>query len=195
MYYTSLERSGAMGRLVEETEIKSLLGWKLFCSKPPKGFEKFFQPGGNKAQKSEKGLKEVNKDAPKESQTPPPSKTSPGPAPSKPPGSTGKPFDQWRGSGSGSGKFGDNSERDKWIIIGMVGTIAFIGTFAFYEMGYKEIAWKEFVNNFLAKGIVEKLEVVNKKWVRVRLTPGNSVDGSSMLWFNIGSVDSFERNL
>nr|CAD7589366.1 unnamed protein product [Timema genevievae] len=163
-------------------------------------------PGGNnKAQKSEKGLKEANKDAPKESQTPPPSKTSPGPAPSKPPGSTGKPFDQWsfgmfggqsgRGSGSGSGKFGDNSERDKWIIIGMVGTIAFIGTFAFYEMGYKEIAWKEFVNNFLAKGIVEKLEVVNKKWVRVRLTPGNSVDGSSMLWFNIGSVDSFERNL
>nr|CAD7194965.1 unnamed protein product [Timema douglasi] len=216
--YRQKKKENSKTAYADAMELGTLLGsyscvqslgkaWKLFCSKPPKGFEKFFQPGGNnKSPKSaEKVSKEANKDAPKESQTPPPSKTNPGPAPSKPPGSTGKPFDQWsfgmfggqsgRGSGSGSGKFGDNSERDKWIIIGMVGTIAFIGTFAFYEMGYKEIAWKEFVNNFLAKGIVEKLEVVNKKWVRVRLTPGNSVDGSSMLWFNIGSVDSFERNL
>ena len=41
--------------------------------------------------------------------------------------------------------------------------------------------------------MIEKLEVVNKKWVKVKLTPGNGSDGS--LWFNIGSVDSFERNL
>jgi AFG3 family protein len=40
---------------------------------------------------------------------------------------------------------------------------------------------------------VERLEVVNKKWVRVKLSPGNVSDG--VLWFNIGSVDSFERNL
>lgn len=32
--------------------------------------------------------------------------------------------------------------------------------------------------SYLARGIVEKLEVVNKKWVRVRLTPGNTVDGA-----------------
>lgn len=37
------------------------------------------------------------------------------------------------------------------------------------------------------------MEVVNKKWVRIKLTPGNQTDG--VLWFNIGSVDSFERNL
>lgn len=37
------------------------------------------------------------------------------------------------------------------------------------------------------------MEVVNKKWVRVKLAPGNVSDG--VLWFNIGSVDSFERNL
>lgn len=43
--------------------------------------------------------------------------------------------------------------------------------------------------------MVEKLEVVNKKWVRVRLLPGNSQDAGGVLWFNIGSVDSFERNL
>lgn len=37
--------------------------------------------------------------------------------------------------------------------------------------------------------------MVNKKWVRVRLLPGNAQDASGVLWFNIGSVDSFERNL
>lgn len=36
---------------------------------------------------------------------------------------------------------------------------------------------------------------MNKKWVRVKLLPGSSQDSSGVLWFNIGSVDSFERNL
>ena len=29
----------------------------------------------------------------------------------------------------------------------------------------------------------------------MRLAPGSQVDGQGTLWFNIGSVDSFERNL
>lgn len=33
-------------------------------------------------------------------------------------------------------------------------------------------------NSYLAKGLVEKLEVVNKKWVRVRLSPGVSQDST-----------------
>jgi AFG3 family protein len=49
----------------------------------------------------------------------------------------------FRFGGSG-GKEG--GEREKWIIIGLVGTVALLGTLAYYEMGYKEIAWKEFVN-------------------------------------------------
>lgn len=43
------------------------------------------------------------------------------------------------------------------------------------------ITLKNFIStlhSYLNKGIVEKLEVVNKKWVRVRLLPGQSVDGS-----------------
>lgn len=32
--------------------------------------------------------------------------------------------------------------------------------------------------SYLQKGIVEKLEVVNKKWVRVKLLSGNSVEGA-----------------
>lgn len=36
-----------------------------------------------------------------------------------------------------------------------------------------------FILNFsyLSKGIVEKLEVVNKKFVRVKLLPGHTIDG------------------
>lgn len=63
--------------------------WRLFCERPPKGFEKFFKPGSSKpATKSGKSpVKEV-KDAPKESKTPPPSKGASGPQPSKP-------YDNW----------------------------------------------------------------------------------------------------
>lgn len=32
--------------------------------------------------------------------------------------------------------------------------------------------------SYLNRGVVEKLEVVNKKWVRVHLTPGSTTDGS-----------------
>ncbi|XP_011695717.1 PREDICTED: AFG3-like protein 2, partial [Wasmannia auropunctata] len=49
--------------------------------------------------------------------------------------------------------------------------------------------------SYLNKGLVEKLEVINKKWVRVKLLPGYTADGSDTLWFNIGSTDTFERNL
>ena len=50
------------------------------------------------------------------------------------------------GTGGGGGKpFGDG-EREKWLLFGLVGAVTVIGTLAFYEMGYKEIAWKEFVN-------------------------------------------------
>lgn len=69
--------------------------WRLFCERPPKGFEKFFKPGGSKeATKSVKPSAKEAKDAPKQSQAPPPSKAAPGSQPSKPP-SPSKPYDQW----------------------------------------------------------------------------------------------------
>lgn len=69
--------------------------------------------------------------------------------------------------------------------------------------------------SYLGRGMVDRLEVVNKKWVRVRLNPGVTTESNvssfsdflkysttyffaqfkDVLWFNIGSVDSFERNL
>lgn len=182
--------------------------WRIFCEKPPKGFEKYFKPGSKKPSSSAAKPETSPKDAkPKEQAGSEKPKAEP-PPPSRTPGSTNTagqqkpPYDQWSfglfggtGSrGSGGKPFGD-SEKDRWYILGALGTVAVLGALAYFEMGYKEIGWKEFVHAYLARGIVEKLEVVNKKWVRVRLLPGNTVDGASVLWFNIGSVDSFERNL
>ncbi|CAK9829229.1 AFG3-like protein 2 [Anthophora retusa] len=58
-----------------------------------------------------------------------------------------------------------------------------------------EITWKEFVTRYLNKGVVEKVEVVNKQWVRITLVPGQLGTDKNTLWFNIGSVETFERNL
>ncbi|XP_017775142.1 PREDICTED: AFG3-like protein 2 [Nicrophorus vespilloides] len=173
---------------------------KLFCEKPPKGFEKYFEKGG--PVKKAPGKAEPAKEA-KEAK-PPKEAADPQPRPNIDSGANkgAKQYDNWSfglfggtGSrGSGGKPFGDG-EKDRYYIIGAVGAIAFLATLAFWEMGYKEIGWKEFVHTYLSRGIVEKLEVVNKKWVRVKLTPGNAVDANNVLWFNIGSVDSFERNL
>ncbi|KAG1934097.1 AFG3-like protein 1 [Pimephales promelas] len=59
----------------------------------------------------------------------------------------------------------------------------------------REITWKDFVHRYLDRGLVERLEVVNKQFVRVILVPGVDASESSYVWFNIGSVDTFERNL
>merc|ERR1719204_1169634 len=59
-------------------------------------------------------------------------------------------------------------------------------------MNYREISWKEFVTQHLSRGTVEKLEVINSKWVKIT---SNGIGSREVLWFSIGSVDTFERNL
>ncbi|ORX95647.1 ATP-dependent metallopeptidase Hfl [Basidiobolus meristosporus CBS 931.73] len=65
----------------------------------------------------------------------------------------------------------------------------------------KEITWQEFRNNYLDRGLVDKLTVVNKNHVRVQLVHTDSQMGGegarpgSVIIFNIGSVDSFEKKL
>lgn len=57
----------------------------------------------------------------------------------------------------------------------------------------REITWKHFVQYYLARGLVDRLEVVNKQFVRV--IPASGTSSEKFVWFNIGSVDTFERNL
>ncbi|TDH06422.1 hypothetical protein EPR50_G00133020 [Perca flavescens] len=66
--------------------------------------------------------------------------------------------------------------------------------YLFFRDGGREVTWKDFVNNYLTRGVVDRLEVVNKRYVKVVFSSGQTpVDG--YVWFNIGSVDTFERNL
>ncbi|OXU21195.1 hypothetical protein TSAR_011473 [Trichomalopsis sarcophagae] len=181
----SLLRNGPRISAIEQVQQQ----WRLLCNKPPKGFEKYFKQG----QKTKEAPKEAEgpaKDSKSSQSAEAPSSKSPGSS------SSGRKKDFTYGfypgknmGGEGGGPFQGN---DKWLTLGAVGALGIIGVLMFSEGG-KEITWREFVYGYLNKGTVEKLEVINKKWVRVRLLPGTSTDGT--LWFNIGSSDTFERNL
>ncbi|XP_013116732.1 AFG3-like protein 2 [Stomoxys calcitrans] len=174
---------------------------RYFCKKPPKGFEKYFEEG-KAAKPAASEASAAGKDASAKPTEKPASSTQ-----------SSQKSNDWnfgmfnntarQQSGGGGGKGGQgrpigeggDGNKEKLVILGAIAAVGLIASLAFFEMGYKEISWKDFVTTYLNRGVVEKLEVVNKKWVRVRLLPGNSQDGSGVLWFNIGSVDSFERNL
>ena len=65
----------------------------------------------------------------------------------------------------------------------------------------REITWQEFKTAFLDKGLVDKLTVVNRTKVRVKLHTNAtgamypSSEGGGNYWFSIGSVEAFERKL
>lgn len=132
--------------------------WQLFCEKPPKGFEKYFKPGG-----ATTAAKDSAADAQGEPKPAAPSGTSASsktPPLSKPPGADTQSKNDWsfgmfgqtasKGSGgSGSGRpigGGEGNDREKWLLLGAIGIVGIIGTLAFMEINYKEIGWKEFVN-------------------------------------------------
>lgn len=163
--------------------------WQTLCEKPPKGFEKYF-PEGKKAlepDKQKSGKDAPSQDATSKSQSGPP-KSAPGPD-----WSFGFSFGKTTRKG-GKSPFSPDDD-NKYMAFALCGTLGVLAIIAYNELRYKEITWKEFVNLYLTRNIVEKLEVVNKKWVRVKFVPGNQIDGNNKLWFNIGSVDTFERNL
>ncbi|XP_014857981.1 PREDICTED: AFG3-like protein 1 isoform X1 [Poecilia mexicana] len=85
-------------------------------------------------------------------------------------------------------------EKDfRYMMLTVAGVSSALLYFYFRDTG-REISWKDFVHRYLGRGLVERLEVVNKQFVRVILVPGADAEGS-YVWFNIGSVDTFERNL
>ncbi|XP_067650760.1 mitochondrial inner membrane m-AAA protease component AFG3L2-like [Haliotis asinina] len=176
-------------RLASHQHIGPLLReWSVFRQNVPKGFEKYF-PGGKKAAGKEQPTKPKEPVKPSE---PPPSKSGFSQRPSQ--GSEKRVEFSFQ-IGKGRSPFGDPNDPNTRLLIGLITGVSIVGLIGLYQTQYKEITWKEFVSNYLSRGSVEKLEVVNKKWVRIKLIPGTQVDGSSMIWFNIGSVEAFERNL
>ncbi|KAK2188955.1 hypothetical protein NP493_119g07067 [Ridgeia piscesae] len=175
-------------RLTQSTRISSLLKeWNILRNDVPKGFEKYF-PSGKKGAQSKTPPKTTSKDAPRT----PPSRSSGG----------GKPPDRKPGmefsfnlSKSSKSSFTDPNDPNNRMILAVITGVTILGMIGLYQGRYKEITWKDFLTYYLSRGVVERLEVVNKKWVRIKLVPGAQVDASGVIWFNIGSVESFERNL
>ncbi|XP_035728085.1 AFG3-like protein 2 [Vespa mandarinia] len=166
--------------------------WRLLCMQSPKGFEKFFKRGGAKPNKvdeqtDKKSESTSNKDAQSSKQSS-----------SSPKGSetnwTSKIFGTNWQQGQGGKSFGDYDKYTWWGLLFLATISAFFYLFS-EDIYSRQVTWREFVHNYLSKGMVEKLEVVNKKFVRVKLFPGHSIDGYTTLWFNIGSTETFERNL
>ncbi|XP_021538714.1 AFG3-like protein 2 isoform X3 [Neomonachus schauinslandi] len=168
-----------------------IAAYQRFCSRPPKGFEKYFPNGKNGKKASEpKEVTGEKKDS-KPAATPRPSGGGVG------------------GGGKRGGKKddshwwsrfqkGDFPWDDKEFRMYFLWTALFWGGVMFYFLfrsSGREITWKDFVNNYLSKGVVDRLEVVNKRFVRVTFTPGKTPVDGQYVWFNIGSVDTFERNL
>ncbi|KAG0666531.1 Mitochondrial inner membrane m-AAA protease component [Monosporozyma unispora] len=66
-----------------------------------------------------------------------------------------------------------------------------------------EISWQEFYNNYLAQGYVSKLVVINNSRVKVILndtgkiqsSQSSSGNNSNEIYFNIGSIDTFEKKM
>ncbi|MCP9261029.1 AFG3-like protein 1 [Dirofilaria immitis] len=75
---------------------------------------------------------------------------------------------------------------------------AFAALFLVTNKG-KEISWKEFYTEYLAKGLIDRL-IVHRNWVEVKIREDASVGVGSRLssvtpYFYIGSVETFERSL
>ena len=170
--------------------LENFMNW---CSKPPKGFEKFFRDKPKTGEKvaAPKREKVASEGGSSKKEIPRPNLSKP--KSSNPSEDFQELFKKISGGGGGSGGGGMNDQdKQKWMqLIGM-GVVAAVGLAVMNESRYREISWKEFVSSYLAAGRVEKLEVVNNKWVKVHLNSG--VD-TEVLWFSIGSVDTFERNL
>ncbi|XP_071233399.1 mitochondrial inner membrane m-AAA protease component AFG3L2-like isoform X2 [Salvelinus alpinus] len=188
--------------LERRTLFEHVLGaYQRLCSKPPKGFEKYFPNGP--------------KNEPKSSESNP---TSGEAKEAKPTTNAQKATGRSSGGGGGGGASGGGGKRggrkdeshwysrlqkgdvpwdDKEFRMYFLSGAAFwtmVTYFFFLREGGREVTWKDFVNNYLSKDVVDRLEVINKRYVKVVFTPGKTpVDG--YVWFNIGSVDTFERNL
>ncbi|KAJ8375094.1 hypothetical protein SKAU_G00056740 [Synaphobranchus kaupii] len=167
-----------------------------FCSKPPKGFEKYFPSGKN---------------GPKSSEPKPAAEEA-----TQTNGQSGNGRSAKGGGGGasgGGGKRGGRKEDSTWWSRLLKGDVpwddkdfrfyflsgaAFWAVVTYYFLfrnAGSEVTWKDFVNNYLSKGVVDRLEVINKRYVRVIFPPGKMPIDGQYVWFNIGSVDTFERNL
>ncbi|XP_051984369.1 AFG3-like protein 2 isoform X2 [Xyrauchen texanus] len=190
------QKAQGVGQIVLDRRslLAQVLGtYRRLSSKPPKGFEKYFpnsKNGGPENREPKPSNTEVKEAIPTNDQK-----------------ATGG------GGSGGGGKRGGRKDESTWysrlqkgdvpwddkefrmyFLCGVAFCTAVTYNF-FFRDGGREVTWKDFVNGYLAKGVVDRLEVVNKRYVKVIFTPGKTPVDGQYVWFNIGSVDTFERNL
>ncbi|XP_078044180.1 AFG3 like matrix AAA peptidase subunit 2 [Augochlora pura] len=188
--YLSLFRNRNEVAILEQVQQQ----WRLLTNEPPKGFEKFFRGSGKNASKTaEKVADKVKEGSSKEPIKPQTTKSSR----SSPTDNIGG---QWKFQFSMNPSGGKRPSEESWhekkmYIAGIAVVLAIFAYLQLLSSYGVEVTWREFLSQCLNKGIVDKLEVINKQWVRVKLLPGQLLHGSDTLWFNIGSTETFERNL
>jgi len=183
------------GPLVSDI-LQDFMNW--CSSKPAKGFEKFYRDKPkakqSEAPKRKEKAKETSSGGGGEPNIPKPKLKRPSSQPPKSAQDLTELFKKGFAGSGGAGGGGGSSDQDKLKMMQLVG-MGVVGVAAVVLMNqsrYREISWKEFVSSYLIAGKVERLEVINSKWVKVQLNSGLD---SEVLWFSIGSVETFERNL
>ena len=69
---------------------------------------------------------------------------------------------------SGDGSGGDGRPNQQ-VVTGLALAASVAGLLMLSRSSsYREISWKEFVNDYLSRGTVENLTVVNNKWVKIK---------------------------
>ncbi|XP_008162617.1 mitochondrial inner membrane m-AAA protease component AFG3L2 isoform X1 [Chrysemys picta bellii] len=168
-----------------------IAAYRRLFSQPPKGFEKYFRNG--KKTNESKGSAGETKAKQTNAQRPPGSNSGGGGGGGGKRG--GKKEDTGWWSRFQKGDFPWDDKEFRYYFVSSCILWAAVTYVSFFRSSGREISWKDFVNNYLSKGMVDRLEVVNKRFVRVVFTPGKSPMEGQYVWFNIGSVDAFERNL
>uniref|UniRef100_A0A8C5WJ83 AFG3 like matrix AAA peptidase subunit 2 n=1 Tax=Leptobrachium leishanense TaxID=445787 RepID=A0A8C5WJ83_9ANUR len=176
---------------------------RLLSSQPPKGFEKYF-PNGKKGKKGNdfKGTSAELKDSKSNGNQAKHNENTHSSGGGNDSGGGGKKegkgggkkddYSWWSRLQKGEIPWDDREFRNYFMICAGLWVAA---TYFIFSKSGREVTWKDFINNYLSKGVVERLEVVNKQYVKVIFTPGKAPVNVNYLWFNIGSVDTFERNL
>lgn len=89
------------------------------------------------------------------------------------------------------------SPNARYFQLGLLGGLTLYIIYSMTQEGDQEISFQEFTANFLRKNLVEKVHVINNKTAVVVLNGNGKAQypHSRDFYFNIGSVESFERNL
>ncbi|XP_072527942.1 mitochondrial inner membrane m-AAA protease component AFG3L1 [Salminus brasiliensis] len=85
-------------------------------------------------------------------------------------------------------------DKDFRYVLITLGGIASVLLYRLFQDRSEEITWKEFVYHYLGRELVYRLDVVNNQFVNVVLVRNADVPNKHV-WFNIGSVEIFERHL